>query len=198
MISVDWKQDRPTLKESRRIWQGPVFERLETSFPAVEELLAQLRKAMANGGAEFAAFSIRENAHLDWFLSRNRDQEIDFFENLVRSNAFQGELPSKQRAFEQLTIEWAWSSSYVLDGEIAFSLMVGGAYERFSGTGEDAKDLGRRASSELVGTSYEDVLVQKTHTAWSDWFHGIAWDCTWLGIDKRKRIAWVLRYTDTD
>jgi hypothetical protein len=85
-----------------------------------------------------------------------------------------------------------------LDGEIAQALVQGGAYKKFSGTAREAKDLGGRFCYALFGDRFTEIQIYKTYKAWSRWFHGVAWDVTWLALDKRFMKVWLLCVTDTD
>lgn len=76
--------------------------------------------------------------------------------------------------------------------------MSGGAYGQFKGTGEQAMELGRAFTDDLFGDRFEDIQVFRCFKPWSEWFSDIAWDGTWVGVDKRECRVWTLLQTDSD
>ena len=198
MVEPDWKQARPATVSVERAWGPESFAQVAFAEPVLEELLAELRTTHANGGAEFAQFSMSEDPTLDWFISRNRFSEIDLFGHLIRSGAFCAALPRLRGQENQEAFEWLWSSPYRLDGELAGALMTGGAHGKFKKGGRAAKDLGGRFCAALFGDRFEEVPVLKTHRPWSGWFHEQDWDTTWLGVDKGRGTIWLLALTDAD
>jgi hypothetical protein len=197
MFTFDPNQKRPTFEESRRIWDASVFSLQIDGQGEPEEFLREIRKIYSNGGAEFARFTIAVDPRLDWFVSRNRLDEIHFLEHFLKSGALSEALPVLQSTEQEEPMNWEWSSSYVLDGEFAYTLKMGGAYEAFAGSGVEAKQLGAKACEILFGSRYDDLFVFKTYKSWSLWFHDIAWDATWIGVDKGTRTVWILCITDT-
>jgi hypothetical protein len=198
MLDPNRRQERPTYAAIQDALREGAFAHVDFTAPALEELLVELRATHANGGAEFAMFTIKADPTLDWFISRNRFIEIDLFEHLFRSVAFRAALPKLQGPAELKSLEWEWSSSYLFDGDLARTLMGGGAYERYKRGGSEAKRLGAAVCAELFGDRYEEVQFFKTFEPWSDWFFDVAWDTTWIAVDKRTNRIWTLCVTDTD
>ena len=200
MFVLDWNQERPTFELAQSIWHEEIFRPLPITSTSANDLLKELRLTNSNGGAEFALFSVGGDNRLDWFVSRNRFDEIAFFEHLLMSSAFRTSLPSLRspESVSTFNVKWDWSNSYVLEGELANTLMSGGAYAKFAGSGAEAKVLARRFCEDLFSERYEDVVVFETYRPWSGWFFDVAWDFTWIGVDKRQRTVWVLCVTDTD
>jgi hypothetical protein len=198
MLEPDWKQSRPDEAEIQDAWKQSVFSHVGFESPSLNELLRELRHSHSNGGAEFAMFSLHDDRALRWFLSRNRFDEIDYFEHLFCSTAFRSALPQLKSPSKLSSLDWEWSSPYLLDGDFARTLREGGAYEKSEITGVEAKQLGVRVCEELFGDRYDDIEVFKTYKPWSEWFHNLAWDITWVAMDKGKMKLWVLCLTDTD
>jgi hypothetical protein len=198
MPAPNSNQQRPTFEESRRIWDRPIFSVIPDDPRLPRELITEIKKVYVNGGALFAAFSIAENSDLDWFLSANRLGEVEFLERLLGSDAFRAALPELGNSALIAPLEWTWTSTYVLDGEFASLLKRGGAYASYSGSGAEAKEIGRRACQTLFGERYEDILLFSSFTPWCSWFFDVAWDSTWIGLDKSSRSVWALCFTDAD
>jgi hypothetical protein len=151
-----------------------------------------------NGGASFVAATFPDDPVIDWFVSRNRFDEIRFVERFLISSAFKEGAPQVPLPSGLPQVDWESDSPYCFDGRIAELLIWGGAYVRFSGSGVAAKDLGRSLVKELFEERYEDVAMFHSESLWSDWFRGVAWDATWVGVDKGSRRIWALLVTDTD
>jgi hypothetical protein len=76
--------------------------------------------------------------------------------------------------------------------------VTGGAYERFEGATREAKNLGARFCDALFGDRFIEVEVFRSFAAWSPWFYDVAWDRTWIIIDKRQQLVSLMCRTDTD
>ena len=50
----------------------------------------------------------------------------------------------------------------------------------------------------MFGLRYGEVAVLESDEAWTPWFHGIAWDMTEVGFDRRLRRLWVFVITDAN
>jgi hypothetical protein len=198
MLEPQWKQERPDFVARQKLWEKAVFEADTLSSPIVDELLRELGNTHVNGGALFGRFCFLDDPVIHWFISRNRFDELDFFEHFLTSDAVREVLPSLKAPASLNSIKWEWWSPYLLGGDLARTLMFGGAYRKYEKGGRSAKDLGEGVCSDLFGDRFEDVRVLRTGDAWSGWFRKIAWDMTWVGVDKRDLKIWVLCLTDTD
>ena len=199
LLEPIWSQDKPTDSDVESMWCELEIAREFLQHPAVNDVLHSLRDTHTNGGAEFAQFRISAHPAFHWFGSRNRLWEMQFFERFLSSDAVVSSLPELQIDPANLSDPgFQWGNSLTLDGEIAWLLASGGAYGRFSGTAREAKNLGARFCDALFGDRFVEIQVHSSHEPWSPWFHGIAWDSTWLGLDKRLSKVWMLCATDTD
>jgi hypothetical protein len=151
MLEPHWKQERPEFAATQKVWRQTVFQVAPWSSPALEELLTELRATHVNGGALFGRFSFCHDPVLHWFISRNRFDEIEFFEHLLTSDALREALPSLKAPVSLEPIKWEWWSSYLLGGDWGRTLMAGGAYGRYKKGGRPPKDLRERVCSDLFG-----------------------------------------------
>jgi hypothetical protein len=198
-IYINWEQNKPGNKLIERLWGAVNITVEPETFPAVDEYLAELRRINTNGGAFIARFHVNGNEDFNWFATRNRWDEIEFFSRFLSHPAFASALPEVATNVNTAELaEFEWSSSLTLDGELARTLVVGGAYEKFEGTPREAKALGERVAESLFGDRFDDVLVFRCWKPWSSWFCDVAWDGTTVLIDKRLQIVTVLVSTDTD
>jgi hypothetical protein len=199
LIEPIWSQDKPNDSDVEIMWRELEISHQPFQHPAVDEVLMHLRDARPNGGALFAQFHISDHPTFHWFASRNRFWEMNFFQRFLSS-------PSVTAAMPELEIDptnfpdpgFEWGNSFTLDGEIGWLLIWGGPYGGFNGTPREAKNVGGRFSDALFGDRFMEIQVQVCHKPWAPWFHGIAWDATWFGLDKRFSNVWMLCTTDTD
>jgi hypothetical protein len=163
---------------------------------APDELLDKLRSVFRNGGVQFATFSLATNPRLDWFVACNREHEINFMANLLASPAVRTALPELGAPRTCPAGQWVALNPEALANEFATVLEGGGPYLKYRSG--DAKEVGQRACQVLFGDHPDDYLVFRTTYGWSSWFCEVAWDNTWVGIDKNTRRVWLLCTTDTD
>jgi hypothetical protein len=198
-LEVDWKQERPSDAVTAWLWRAVDIRAIDETPAEVESYLGELRRVNVNGAAAFARFEVKGNREFDWFASRNRWDEIAFFQQMLSHPVVRSRIPevTKDANFDE-SIKFEWGSSLVLDGELARALVSGGAYKRFEGTPRAAKDLGGRVCEALFGDRFLDVEVFRCWKAWSAWFHDVAWDNTCVLIDRRLQQVSFLFSTDTD
>lgn len=82
--------------------------------------------------------------------------------------------------------------------EIARPLQQGGAYENYKGSTEDALRLARKFVRAAGGDDPGGALIFSTFAAWSPWFFDVAWDGTWLWLNRTTGVFTVFLKTDTD
>jgi hypothetical protein len=199
MIEPIWEQERPSASDIEQLWRelNITFETLQN--PAIDELLSHLRITHINGGAEFACFRLFEHPVFHWFGSRNRLDEIDFFNRFLNLSVVAESLPALKLGESKVSnTGFEWASSFTFDGELAQTLVHGGAYNKFNGSARTAKQIGMRFCDALFGDRFLEVQMYKSDQPLTKWFHDIAWDITWLGFDKREIKVWLLCVTDTD
>jgi hypothetical protein len=201
MLERNQDQDMPSESEFQDFLAEFQVESEPWRHPALDKLLELLRFTHVNGGAEFASFKLATHPVLSWFVSRGRFHEMDVFEQFLALPTVVASLPELAIEYpfsEAPEFEFEWGRSFTLDGEIAQTLVVGGAYDRFTGTAKEAKEIGMQFCNALFDGRFTEVEVCRTSKAWTHWFRGYVWDHTWLGVDKREQRIWLLCVTDTD
>ena len=200
MLQPDMQQSQPSWPEDiHRMWREVKITHIPLSNEAITNVLEEFRRVYVNGGAEFACFALAAHPILDFYISRNTLDSIDFFAKFLAHPTVTEALPmlpvSKVKPY---TLKPDWGSSFTFDGEIAGALVSGGAYKQFRGSGREAKRIGQEFCEALFGDRYLEIVMYQTSFIWSDWFYDVAWDHTWFGIDKGLKHLWVLAVTDTD
>jgi hypothetical protein len=90
------------------------------------------------------------------------------------------------------------TSSFFFDGELAQVLYAGGAYTSTKGDGRAEKENSLAFCEALFGLRFSEISHFSSHSAWTPWFGGIAWDWTAILFDRRVRAFSILAVTDTD
>jgi hypothetical protein len=201
-VDIEWDADRPEWSDITRSHEQVRYEPFEVTDTRALAMLEQLRATHVNGGALLGAFRVVDvDDVFRWFASRNRFGEYDFFAHFLRSTAVRDELPGLQVPSplgRELGFQESWSGTLTLDGELAATLIAGGAYERFKGTPIEAKHLGITFVDAVVGERHNDFRVYRSHTPWSPYFYDVAWDVTWVLLDGMRGEVFLLCVTDTD
>jgi hypothetical protein len=196
ILVPDWNQQQPSIGDVRAL-ASLDLRRITLPEKPFTELLERLRATHSNGGAHIVAFDVGPNLTVDWYASRNRwafDGVIDFLliHPTIRAALPELEIPDECRS--GLTLE----SPLLIDGRIAQALYAGGAYHSATGDGHKEKQLALRVCDAMFGLRFSEVEYDVSYSAWTPWFHGIAWDLTFLVFDKRMRRLWLMVITDTD
>jgi hypothetical protein len=171
--------------------------------PAVRQLLEGLARTHANGGVLLARLRATTPPPGRWFTFTSFldvDQDVHDLLGSAAARAALADLglPDPWPHARPPRFEWTLDGPLTLDGELAGVLVRGGAYVRFDGTAAQAKALAVAAVDELLQDRFEDVLVWGTSDPWTPWFQGVAWDRTWLVVDRARGEVTVLCVTDTD
>ena len=180
------------------LWRSVEVQPVEGVPPAVERYLAELRRLYVNGGVDLARFVVRGDADFDWFASRGRWEELALFAKLLTHPGVRQAWPEMVKGVRQGKLAFEPVSSLMLDGWLADLLVSGGAYYRFEGPPQEAKQLGAEVCRELFGDRYLEVQAFQCWKPWSPWVLDVAWDGTLLLIDRREQTVSLLCATDTD
>lgn len=199
MLEKDLRQNHPSAQVVEALTADLTIAYEESEVEAVEALLSAMRQVFANGRAQYASFLIGPSPALDYFAVCDRLDEIHFWERMLRSLAVVDHLPwLGETYFDIKDVTFDPLSAYYLDGDLALTLVKGGAYLRFPGTAEEAKDLGLGFCAGVFDNRFDELILRKSKVAWANWFFVTPWDNTWLGLDRRHRRFWILCSTDTD
>jgi hypothetical protein len=173
-------------------------------------VLDRIRETHSNGGAFFASVQLGSNADFDWFASRNRLLEFGILRQLLERDEIRVALPgmgitpspSQGSATESCSLGddsgFQLASSFLFDGQLAAILYAGGAYTRGNGDGRIEKESSLAFCDAVFGLRFSEVSYFSSHSAWTPWFAGIAWDWTAVLLDRRNRLLSVIAVTDTD
>ncbi len=190
-------KEAPGAKAIAAFWRELEVSHVQLDHPAVGLLLMELIETHEK--AAFACFELSDHPVLNWFGSRNRLDEFDFFRKVLVHPAISEVLPGLSIPKKIKELDVGWGTSFTLDGTLAQILVNGGSQYAFSGTDSEAKEIGLNFCDALFEGRYSENLVYDTFDKWTPWFSGNQnYDHTWFGIDKRMSRFWLLAITDDD
>jgi len=182
-------------------WETATVEDVTEEVGAIGAFLATLREQLNVETLSFGQFSVRPQGIFDWF----RDGKVWSPVPPSRFAPIFLAYPAVALRFADvldepdlsLLVRFADVSPLAVDGLLAAQLVDGGAY-RSRVVPARAKELGVNFCRALFEDRYEDVQVAYADFAWSAWFYDIAWDRTWVIVDRGAQRVTMLCTTDTD
>lgn len=187
----------PQFDDRKLMWETLQVTRLGSHSRSISEYIDHLKKYYTNGTVKYECFKLGESEVLDWYCSRNQLKELLFFLKVWK-------LPTINKTLKITKIDedsnrlFDLSSPFLLGGSLAWVLDNGGAYDKPAWGGSRSKKLGEQAAMALIEDDYENCLVFGSRNAWCGFFCDVAWDSTWVVLNKTKRLLHVLMATDTD
>jgi hypothetical protein len=203
-LEIDWAATRPDKRAIASSREHLGFEHVPLEHPAIDVMLAELRRLFAGGGALFASFrALGDDAVARWFTSRNRLEEYGFFEHFLSSGAVRTALPElgapERLGNKSLGFAFPPGNSFSLDGILAGFVHAGGCYEKFHGTPVEAKRMAGDFVHAIVEDRYDEFLIYHTDRAWAGFFdEHIPANNTFVIVDKRNAQISLLCLADAD
>ena len=167
--------------------------------PELLALAERLRTLLVDGGVVVTTVQVEADDVAAWFIARNHVSTYGLIEHLLGSDAV-ADARTPLGVYDERAASRTFTESAALhlDGDLALALVQGGAYARFEGPWAGAKRIAHTVCQELFGDRFEDVRVDRSDAAWSQWFHEVAWDHSWVVTDRRRQRMTLICLTDTD
>jgi hypothetical protein len=181
-------------------WEDVAYTAETLDNPHITEFLTALGQTFGNGGVVFRSFRAMNEAAFDHALRHDRRTIDQVFGAFLTRPSVVAALPELQiRLPLERPPEFRWMSAFGVEGDLTHMLLVGGAYERFRGTVEQARALSRRFMEAVFGEELHRIgWAGGSPTPWTPWFCDIAWDATYVLQDQRTKRFVLLCMTDTD
>jgi len=196
---IDWQEGKPTLARLEADWPAFGIDVRDAADDGLTGIVEALRASHGNGGALLGRFSLAAPPRWQWYLSRNRFEEADFFARFVRHASVRQALPELGNpSANHSGLGFGMEQPHVLTGRLAGTVAEGGAYKRFRGSDNDLLRLVRAFTAAAFEDRYSDLLTYLSCAPWSPWFRGVAWDASFFWFDTRTNVATTLLVTDTD
>jgi hypothetical protein len=199
--STDPRQARPTELEITAFWGSVRIEwRASDEVVSNARWVEEMRRLYRNGGVAATRFElVGETAVFDWFAQRNRlDEEIQICTHLVaRIEILRALFGSESEVPRPDAGAFRADAGFLLDGELAAHLALGGAHLPFGGSDAEAQVIARQLADALTEGRASEVTVFRAQAAWHPWFKNTsAFDRTWVVIDRRRRVVTMVATTD--
>lgn len=197
-LEPNWQQQQPSPEAVRTMWGKLHLENVPITHPDLLQFIHNLKVVFSRGGALLYHFQVSENLTFDWFAYRNRLEEIDALDKILR-------LPALQAAAAELMVDSArvevdqmifLPDGFDLNGRLARKLFWGGPHNQEAFNAEEALAQASHFVYQLFQDRYTEVLVYVIEDPWADWFYDEGWDESFLIYDKRHRQFWLLCLTD--
>ncbi len=180
------------------MWKSGTFKEFRLNSPIVQRFINTFNKEFDNGGTIIHCFQVTNHQvfrELPW----KEEKYETYFNKLLSSPDIRNNI-TELNINDPLETEIGLKemNSLILDGDFAITLMWGGAYSESDRDASEAKKLGQMMCDYMFQDRYSEVKVFHSAQAWTDWFHGIAWDSTWLIFDETELKLWLICMTDED
>lgn len=199
LLEPDWNQPKPSSEEAAAMCRRIALDRVTLPAHRFDEFVRSINLSHHNGGVQIAALDIGADSVFDWFASRNRLWEFDILDGLLVRSTIREAVP-ELRIPETLPegAGFGMETPFTLDGGLASSLYIGGAYHKAKGDGRKEKELALSVCDAMFDLRFGEVNRYTSAAMWTTWFYGIAWDSSDVIFDRRLRRLWLLVITDTD
>lgn len=165
--------------------------------PALDRWHEIARRAHSNGGVFIAFLSCDPVPS----LMRSKLEAIEFMSTLLRHpavrDAMPGVLPASDLTLDELP-DLEPSFVFHLDGDLTGLIHYGGAYWSAERSAVESRQIVADLIRDLFDNRWDDLEYAKSNTAWTRWFFDVAWDSTFLVIDRAKSVVALIVATDTD
>jgi hypothetical protein len=195
---IDWTKRVPSDEAIRSMWKKIIFSAVEPRLQTHPFLTALGKINNFEGNIVFQQLKGPTDPTFEWFASRNRLPEINFFERFLQSPLLSTSFnPEPEPPTAVYAAKFEMSSGFTLAGLLATDLFWGGTTLRFRGEATEAKVLGDSFSTALIEDRFDEVTVYRTSEAWSSWFNEQGGDFTYLIVDKGTALISLLAFTDS-
>ena len=193
-------QPQPSIADIRNMWNELILIPKIDLHNELELLITTLRNSHTNGGAEFTSFHYYFHPTLDWFIRTRRLTlpNFDFSSEFLTHQVVREKLKAIQippKLSDPLNIQ----VMDIFDVEAAMlrTVVCGGAYAQFSGKLSEARNI-VGGFLDVVASGWQNQWFGYIGGPWTDWFHDVSWDQTWIGLNTATQTMWILCVTDSD
>lgn len=180
-------------------WDEVQYEVLPTTDPALLPVLQELQATRVNGGVILKIFRPVDPSAFD----RATREDLRGFPNMLRCFL---EAPSVRSTVPELQLpcplshmpQFAQYSGFEFEGAVTRHLLFGGAYVASSLDEETARQYSRDFVDGLLGQGRLHSTAWGTEEPWTPWFHDVAWDVTFVILQRQTRQWALFCITDTD
>lgn len=196
-----WKNDIPTEEVKNNICDELKFKVIEKEF----EYIKVFREIFLSDQIHFKGYEFEENDNFDFFCSRGRLDEIDFFNKFLLSDRFLDTFKPYDEnpiRYDQIKSkpDFKHINPFTLDGELARVMYAGNAYGQHKYSPLECKLFALKFCQELMPHEYSkmDFYSYYCNGGWNNWFDDFIIDHTYIIFPLYSRVMWVFAYSDSD
>lgn len=185
------------ISEIDALWPSLELTTVNTQADEVTFFLEALQRIYTNGGAQLRFFQLDSHPLWETHAAYDDLDRLGFPEAFLRLPAVQAALPAPIRVAEEL--EGAFLRlDEPLEDALTIRLVSGGAYVACDLSPDDAEEAALAFVEALFGDGSSEVTHYLSEVGWHGWLHDLAWDATFVSVDRLTRRVAVLMLTDMD
>jgi hypothetical protein len=180
-------------------WRDVEYDLAPADEPRLQIVAHLVQASHVNGGAILRIFKPTSDPAFD-AAARSDLQGMDhLLRCFLEAASVREAIPDLRIPFPLTPMpQYTWYGSFEFEGAITQLLLAGGAYKSAGLSEEQARTISRGFVDALIGNARLRTCVYRISGAWTDWFHDIAWDATFV-VHQLVARRWALFcVTDTD
>lgn len=199
-IMLKNRNQQKALLSNKNIWDSISFTREELDDASLA-LIEKFSFTHVNGGMKIHKYNMKSNHNIEWAKIEHRVNERDFLMELLKHEdlkEFREALGITIKNLERNIVLSHSTDIFNLSGDIARNLFQGGAYRSINCV--DAWNIANLYVEKSFQNRFDEILFITTsiYEEPNNWFYDVAWDCSWILIDKGKNCIVLISITDTD
>ena len=189
------KGNVPTNNEINILWDTMKLEKNNNWTIYTEKLIETINNLYSNGGIMMNKYKIMETNPMYYYLIKRKDFVQNIYKNkiILEDKAYlklNGELP-------KINIIGFYTDIYTLAGDLARIIGYGGAYSDGVEQNEAWKIAVEFVENEFENR-FEEYNLYKIKIENTKWFRDVAWDYSFIIVDKKNYEIIFMDMTDTD
>ncbi len=205
MNEVDWNQEKPTSpSDIKKAYKEMTIVQLETLSDEMKSFEAKAKSLNIKGDAKIFHYQLAFNDDINWYVSRNRFNEINFMKRVIEHKG----LSALHEFIDTSRLKMTWKTKkdfgygfsttpFDLSAKLAYYLHFGGAYEKMKV--DEAWALANDFVEGTYQNRFEDLIVWELDlTSFGDFFYQAAWDFSLAIFDKSDNTLLIIVSTDTN
>lgn len=182
------------IPEVDTLWQSLAITPVPADALSDDPCLVALRHIYTNGGAELRVFDLSVPPLWETHAAHNNLEGLGFPTTFLTLPAVWEALPT---GVPRHPPEFHRHDE-PLEDTLTMILLSGGAYVSCDLPPDEAEEAAIAFCEALFGVGNESVSHYACFSPWQTWLQDVAWDYTFVSVDRQTNRVWVLMFTDTD
>ncbi len=204
MNTIDWTLERPEDKALKSAFKEMKITEITELNHSSKNLLNLAEANNSNGTVKLFRYRLDYNDDINWFVSRNRFNEINFLKKVILNKQLQTLHRTLNTSVLNLNIKLPKQfgnnytmNPFILSGELSSFLYFGGPYGHAES--QDAWKISNDFVIETFNNDFESLVMFNIDLSKvGSFFYKIAWDYSLAIFNKSDQSLTILISTDTD